>query len=100
MRRAARTDGNHSAIVKALRAAGCGVVDLSGVGNGVPDLLVEAPVSPWAMTLLEVKDPSQPPNKQKLTPAQVTFHAGWRGPLHVVRTVDEALAAVGVRACN
>jgi hypothetical protein len=98
MRRAARTDGNHAEIVRALRQAGCGVVDLSGVGNGVPDLLVEAPVYPHAMALLEIKDPAQPPNKRKLTPAQQEFHAGWRGPLHVVETVEQALAAVGVRA--
>lgn len=98
MRRAARTDGNQQEIIDALRAAGCGVVDLSGVGGGVPDLLVEGPVFPWAMTLLEVKDSSQPKNKRKLTPAQEKFHAGWRGPLFVVETVAEALAAVGVKA--
>lgn len=98
MRRAARVDGNHAAIVKALRQAGCGVVDLSAVGNGVPDLLVHPPTFPDCRmaVLLEIKDPSQPPSKQRLTPAQEKFHAGWKGWLHVVRTVDEALAAVGV----
>jgi hypothetical protein len=98
MRRAARTDQNQKAIVDALRAAGCGVVDLSKVGGGVPDLLVEAPTWPHAMTLLEVKNPEKPKADRELTPAQVKFHAGWRGSLFVVETVDEALAAVGLKA--
>lgn len=97
MRRAARVDENQAEIIKALKAVGCGVVDLSGVGGGVPDLLVEGPVYPHAMTLLEIKNPAKPKADQKLTEAQVKFHAGWRGALHVVKTVDEALAAVGVR---
>jgi hypothetical protein len=45
MRRRARTDDNQAAIVAALRQLGCEVADLSGVGDGLPDLLVQvAPV--------------------------------------------------------
>jgi hypothetical protein len=46
VRRAAKVDANHGEIVKALRSAGCGVLDLSAVGNGCPDLLVHAPTHP------------------------------------------------------
>ena len=98
MRRAAKVDGNHAKIVAALRAVGCGVVDLSAVGCGVPDLLVTCPTHPHDMVLIEVKDEAQPANKRKLTPAQEKFHAGWRGRLVVVKSVDEALAAVGIPA--
>lgn len=100
MRRAARVDENQAAIVKALKAAGCGVVDLSAVGGGVPDLLVHPPTFPDCRmaVLLEVKNPAKPKRDQQLTPDQVKFHEAWKGWLYVVRTVDEALAAVGIQA--
>jgi hypothetical protein len=96
MRRAAKVDANQGAIVKALRDAGCWVLDLSGVGNGCPDLLVHGPVSPWSLHLLEIKDGAKVPSARKLTPDQIRFHAGCNAPLSVVKNVDEALAAVGV----
>ena len=96
MRRAAKTDANQAEIVRMLRLAGCGVLDLSKVGCGCPDLLVHSPSFPWRMTMLEVKDGSQPPSRRKLTPDQVKFHAEWRAPIHVVKSVGEALDAVGI----
>lgn len=98
MRRAARVDRNHASIVKALRGAGCGVLDMSPMGKGVPDLLVHAPTFPACRTpvFLEVKDSKQPPSKRKLTPQQLEFHAAWKGYVFVVTTPDEALAAMGV----
>lgn len=98
MRRAAKVDANHAEIVKALRGVGCGVLDLSGVGNGCPDLLVHAPTWPHAVALIEVKDCNKPPSARKLTPAQEKFHRAWKGPLHVVTSPAEALAAVGIEA--
>jgi hypothetical protein len=98
VRRAAKVDANHAEIVKALRSAGCGVLDLSAVGNGCPDLLVTLAVHPFDAVLLEVKDANKPPSARKLTPAQEKFHRTWRGPLRVVTTPAEALAAVGIKA--
>lgn len=40
MRRAGRIDANQAEIVKALRAIGCSVQSLAGVGNGCADLVV------------------------------------------------------------
>lgn len=97
MRRAAKVDANQPEIVKALRNAGCGVLDLSAVGNGCPDLLVHAPFYPWKHLLLEVKDGSKPPSARKLTPDQQRFHEKWKGWIHVVTSVDEAFDAVGLR---
>jgi ribosomal protein L16/L10AE len=78
-----RRDANEPAIVQALEAVGAEVWRLSG--TGIPDLLV------WhvrcGVLLMEVKTKSG-----TLTDAQV--QANRRLPVHVVRTVDEALALV------
>lgn len=86
MRLRGRVDGNHAAIVAALRAAGRRVLDLSRVGAGVPDLLV---FYGGHFIMMEVKA-----GKGKLTPAQAAFAMQW--PVVVVRSVAEALAATGV----
>ena len=93
MRQAARVDGNQAEIVKTLRGLkGCCVQIV-----GQPyDLLVGFRGS-WH--LLEVKDPSKPIQGQALKPAQLETLAKIRNaaPLHVVRTPDEALCAIGAR---
>lgn len=94
MRRAAKKDANHQAVVKILRDAGCLVLDLGAVGNGCPDLLVK---TFRGMTLLEVKDGKKPPSERKLTPDQVEFHRLWAGEdVKVVTSPEEALVAVGI----
>lgn len=85
-----KTDANHREIAKALRDAMCSVVDLSAVGGGCPDLLV---ARAGRAVLLEIKA-----GKNKLSPRQEEFHRLWRGPVAVVRTVDDALRAVGILA--
>lgn len=97
-RRAAKRDANHGEIVDALRSAGCGVVDLAAVGAGVPDLLVCGPVYPFPAHLLEIKDGGKPPSARRLTPDQERFHAAWKGEIHVVTSVDEALRVMGISA--
>ena len=96
MRRAAKIDDNQPAIVKALRAHGCDVLSLAAVGNGCPDLLVSRPYYPHHYFLLEVKDGEKSASRRELTPAQMKFHAEWKGPIHIVTSVDEALDAVGI----
>jgi len=98
MRRAAKVDANHAEIANALRDAGCGVLDMSPMGKGVPDLLVHPPTFPECRmpVFLEVKDGNKPPSARKLTPAQVKFHAEWKGWIFVVTSVDDALRAVGI----
>ncbi len=85
-RRRKKTDANEKEIVDALEAAGCVVVP---IGKPV-DLLVGR----LGVThLLEVKNPD---GKNRLEPAQRDFIAEWNGrPVVVVRTIDEALRAVG-----
>ena len=82
-------DGNHAEIVKALRKCGCEVLSLAKLGNGAPDLLAYKPGVTQVLTLMEIKKA-----KGKVRPAQAKFHKAW--PVHVVRSVDDALALFGV----
>lgn len=94
MRRAAKVDANHGEIVKALRDHGCMVTDLSGVGNGVPDILVWIPAfRRWIV--IEIKDGAKPPSERRLTPDQEKWHKKHTGCLvYVVTSAEEAIAAV------
>lgn len=96
MRRRAKVDGNHKAIVAGLRAAGCSVLDLSACGGGVPDLLVGFN---GRERLVEVKSPgaTKPHGKRRAETLdrQAEFAAAWRGvPVARVETLFEALAAM------
>lgn len=84
-----RTDANQAEIVAALRKVGCYVMDLSHVGRGCPDLLVSDRQK--ILHVMEIKTA-----KGKLNKRQQEWHAQWQGPCHVVRSVAEALAAVGI----
>lgn len=97
-RRAARVDDNHGDIRAAYRAVGAVVEDTSGVGDGFSDLVVSYRDQVY---LVEVKDGSKPPSARKLTPDQVKFHARQLSAgvvVHVVTSVDDALAVIGVKA--
>jgi len=91
VRRAARIDRNQPEIVAALRAIGASVQPLHTIGQGCPDLLLS-----WKnkMYLFEVKDGKKPPNKQQLTPDEANWIIGWQSPVHIVRSVEEAIAIV------
>lgn len=85
-RRAAKRDGNEAEIIEALLLAGATVRQLSAAG--VPDLLVGFR---GTNILLEVKTASG-----SLTEDQFEFFEDWNGQCEVVRTVEEALKAIGV----
>lgn len=75
-------DANEPAIVRALETIGCSVVRL----DTPCDLLVGRHGRTF---LLEVKS-----EKGKLTGDQVEFSETWRGHFKVVRSMDDAIAAV------
>ena len=81
MRRAAKIDDNHGAIVSALQAEGLSVQSLAGVGRGVPDLLVGARGLTY---LVEVKDGEKRPSHRSLTPDQKLWIGKWTGSPVVV----------------
>ena len=82
-----RVDANQPEIVAALRKAGCSVQHLHELGRGCPDLLVGYRGQNYC---LELKS-----EKGTLTDAERDWHWNWNGKVAIVRTVDEALAAVG-----
>ena len=95
-RRAAKIDINQREIVSALRAVGAHVQSLAAVGAGVPDLLVGFRGDTH---LLEVKSKLARRANGGRTDAQVAWHSLWRGrPVVIVRTVDEAMSAIGVQS--
>ncbi len=92
-----KTDANHTTISGALRDVGASVSSLHAVGGGLPDLLVgrSSPCPCCGMHypqtyVIEIKT-----ERGTLTKPQLAWRADWRGQLAVVRTIDEALAAVG-----
>ncbi len=84
MRRAARTDNNATDIVKALRAIGIHVEHLRK-----PVDILCSHRNVWHV--IEIKNTE---GKNTLTADQVKFIAESQGPVHVVRTPDEAIRAV------
>ena len=85
-------DANEPQIVAALEGVGASVIRL----DKPVDLLVGYR---GRNLLLEVKTPLGPKggrSHSKATPEQRDFFARWRGQFSVVRTVEEALAAIGV----
>ena len=92
-RRAAAVDANQKEIVQALRRAGCTVQVLSAVGQGCPDILVG---HHGVNYVLEIKDGAKVLSKQALTPVQEEWHATWAGQKAIVKTVEQALFAVGL----
>jgi hypothetical protein len=89
MRRAAKVDNNHAAVVTALRKCGAFVQSLAATGSGCPDLLIGYQ---GKTLLIEVKDGKKAPSAQKLTTDQQDWHANWRGGrLAVVNSIDAAI---------
>jgi hypothetical protein len=89
MRRNARTDTNQREIVQALRDRGATVLHLHQLGKGCPDILVGYGGCNY---LIELKDGSKPPSKQRLTNDEANWHSRWQGQVAVVNSVDGAIA--------
>ena len=85
--RNAKVDANQAEIVRALPAVGASVQSMARLGSRCPDLLVGYRHH-WYV--LEVKMPLG-----KLRPWQVEWMKQHKGLTNVVRSVDEALKAIG-----
>ena len=84
--RARRVDANHGEIIAAFRRLGYSVVDLSRLGNGIPDLLI---AKAGHAALVEIKDGAKSPSRRKLTLFEKAFRDRWSGAYHVVETLDD-----------
>lgn len=76
-----------------LRLVGCTVQHLHTIGKGCPDILVGYQGKNYVM---ELKDGELPPSKQRLTDDEKDWHDNWRGEVHVVSNVREALEVIGI----
>jgi len=92
----AKTDGNHSRLLKQIRCIpGVSVFSTHRVGQGFPDVILGLSFNGVRRNfLLEIKDPSQPPSKRKLTPDEVKFHESWNGQVSVVETIEDVLKII------
>jgi hypothetical protein len=91
LRRACRKDNNHAEIVSAFRKLQCRVVDLSGHGAGVPDLLVGLHAM-WH--LVEIKNVKASYGRKGLSKSQRRFNEQAGGDVVVVSHLDDVLALV------
>lgn len=88
----ARKDKNHSAIVDTIRRVGGHVLDISYLGQGMPDLVV---LTRKGIQLAEIKNPANAYGKRGLTRLQRKWANEWRGsPVYVLRTDDDAINLV------
>ena len=87
---AKRVDLNHQEIVKTLRSLGAGVVDMSRVGQGFPDLLIHFQNQ---NVLVEVKSGEN----KNFTQAQLRFISNWQGPAIVrINDVEGAIRLMNI----
>jgi hypothetical protein len=95
-RRACRQDQNHKAVFDALVSAGCVCTNTHMVGSGFPDICVgfRNDHGHPRIILIEVKDGSKVPSKQKLTEDEQSWWNHWPGDAYVVRSAREAVELV------
>jgi len=87
-RRIHRIDANQGAIIEALHRVGCTTQSLTSIGGGCPDLLVARANK---LYLLEIKT-----DGGTLEQSQLDWIKGWNSQVHTVRSIEGALAVVGL----
>jgi hypothetical protein len=95
-RRAARQDSNHGDVLAALVGAGAVCTNTHMVGNGFPDICVgfKDTHGKARIILIEVKDGSKVPSKQRLTEDEQKWWNHWPGDAYVVTSAREAVELV------
>lgn len=86
-----KTDGNHASIVGDLRVLGASVQSLATIGKGCPDILVGFRNRNF---VFEIKDPSRPRSKRRLTPDEQTWQSSWRGQVATIESFEAALKII------
>ena len=89
---ARKQDASARGVIDAFKAVGCSVVVITSAQAGCPDLALGVA---GRTHLVEIKPDVGITARRNLRPAQATFSESWRGgPVHVVRSADEALRLV------
>ena len=87
MRYGAKKDANHKPMVDALEKGGAGVIDMSSLGCGMPDIAV-CVGSTWH--LCDIKNPATGYGRRGLNPNQKAWALRWRGgPVYLLSTLDD-----------
>lgn len=86
-----RTDANQTKLVEQMRKIGLSVFITSAVGDGFPDAVCGHRNINY---LFEIKDPSKPPSKRKLTPDEQSFFNTWKGKVFKVETIDDVIKII------
>lgn len=89
MKRTQSSDDNQPDIVKRYRAHGA---EVDVVSKWRPyDLVVSVA---GQTSLVEIKNPEQPPSKRKLSDNERDFHEKWKAPIPIILTIDDVDAHV------
>lgn len=90
---AKKVDANQQRCIDEVRAAlpEATIQVLSGVGQGVPDLLIGYQ---GANYLVELKDGDKPPSRRQLNEVQVQWHDRWQGQAAVATSSAGIVAAI------
>ena len=97
MRKRARKDDNQTIIVSAFRQFGASVFETHQVGGGFPDIVVGFRGKNY---LIEIKDGEKCESRRPLTPAEIEFHAAWRGRVEIIKSVEEVTAFMRRVSCE
>jgi hypothetical protein len=87
----AKKDANHAELVGALRKLGASVLDLSGLGSGIPDLVV------WCAeryVLVDIKNRGTAYGRRGLNKNQKEWADGWSTPVFLVYDTADVEALV------
>lgn len=82
-----RTDSNQKELVAKFRSLGASVAITSGLGHGIPDIVIGLR---GRMAWVEIKDGKKALSQQKLTPDEQKFHSEWHGMVYIIRSEEEA----------
>lgn len=117
-----RIDANQPLLVRSWRDTGASVAHTHVIGGGFPDVVVGVrgltlvgrfdiaaarralsgvgylTIHEGANVLVEIKDGSKPKSRQALTPDEEIWQTNWCGQVGIARTMEEALALVGMEA--
>lgn len=89
MRKRARKDANHDAMVRELRQCGCSVLETHQLGGEAPDLVVGLH---GVTALVEVKPLGPVTHKARVARQTATLDAWRGGPAFIARTAEQVLA--------
>lgn len=91
MRGRLRKDKNHAAIVEAIQKLGGIVIDMSRLGQGIPDIAVWTRAG-WQVA--EIKNPENAYGRRGLNERQKEWAGNQKAPVFIIRTIEEAVALV------